>query len=488
MDSLRRDMMADHIAIDYSHVEAGTYRGSVYSPSEDTFLFTEALERDIHSLVKRHIHLVLEIGCGSGYISAYFIKLLQRGIKPSIGGNDGTNFSHLNHQKKHITTHEKQRSLPFVITIDINPSANMATLETLERNGVNKKADTLTADMFTSFNTDRCKNVVDLVLFNPPYVPSDGNEDTLDLLDMAWYGGVMGREVIDRFIDEVGNYLSQDGTVYLLLEKRNDVPGVVSKVEQLGYEVEAPHIFTRKQTISEDSYNSRPLGVKKQTPPIDETGPATDDLYQEDVSNVDPNDVDNEEERRVSPSVSRGTRRSESLNRSASTTEQVQWYGKLSRNGKKIVDAVAVVIQGTLYPVLHSDITFINITHRLKWEDAEKIVPIAIFYFKARSTNDAEDFHDYLTYFQEKQRIGVATLDKDRSIYVAAPGSPMYEKYIKEVPKGPILIAMAVEGGAPSSPAPKESAAADPREPEPEEDRSDWLNQLNSITAMLNNN
>eukprot|EP00371_Babesia_bovis_P001325 XP_001609972.1 hypothetical protein [Babesia bovis T2Bo] len=219
-----------HIRLDCTHVEFGVYRDSVYCPGEDTFLFIEALENDIDYILSKNMLCVMEIGCGSGYISTYFIKLLQRcgKLSPDAGSH---------------------RTIPFVITVDINPAATMATVETLERNKVVERADTMTADMFLPLLPQRSQEVLDMVMFNPPYVPSEEIGNPKSAIDRAWEGGFMGREIIDRFLADIGvgpyntnetvqQYLSNNGIFYLLLEKRNDIPDVIQSIRQRGFHPE----------------------------------------------------------------------------------------------------------------------------------------------------------------------------------------------------------------------------------------------------------
>ncbi|GIX64292.1 hemk methyltransferase family member 2-like protein [Babesia caballi] len=247
MKSCHADADMSDIRVDFDHVESGDYKDTVYSPSQDTFLFADALLLDLDHITNSDIAVALEIGqgntsivshvcfrCGSGYISAYLLKLLAESCK------------HNGEQRSEVTTNKARNAvktsaadntgsccanpLPFVLTIDINPSANAATMDTMRRNGVEGNADTATTDMFTSLCKRRSKALVDLVMFNPPYVPSGSNDIAPDDIDKAWNGGFMGREVTDRFITSVGvgdhrsfhtpmqmqDYLSPDGTVYLV--------------------------------------------------------------------------------------------------------------------------------------------------------------------------------------------------------------------------------------------------------------------------------
>jgi release factor glutamine methyltransferase len=64
-----------------SHLTSAHYQ-HVYEPAEDSFLFMDALKKDLPFLEKRMppVPRSLEIGCGSGIISAYLSNILGRGI------------------------------------------------------------------------------------------------------------------------------------------------------------------------------------------------------------------------------------------------------------------------------------------------------------------------------------------------------------------------------------------------------------------------
>ncbi len=159
---------------------------SVYEPSEDSFLLAEVSLFEIKDAEK-----VLEVGCGSGIVSAV--------IKANTGAK--------------------------ITGIDINPDAAKCTKE----NGI----DAIRGDLLSCI-----KGKFDMIIFNPPYLPTSEEERTGDWLNTALDGGYDGRRVIYRFLDEAGRCLAGKGKLLLLVSSLSGIEEVKSKMEALGYTVE----------------------------------------------------------------------------------------------------------------------------------------------------------------------------------------------------------------------------------------------------------
>ncbi len=141
----------------------------VYEPSEDTFLLSDAVSADaefVRSRVGRFARIV-ELGCGSGYVGT--------AAALAIGAASAC-----------------------VLFVDVNPFACEMALKTAACNGV-ATADAVQDDMFASCRRGLA-GTVDVLLFNPPYVPTDPEEVSTEGLAAAWAGGKLGRQVTDRFL------------------------------------------------------------------------------------------------------------------------------------------------------------------------------------------------------------------------------------------------------------------------------------------------
>ncbi|KAJ1560065.1 HemK methyltransferase member 2, partial [Cladochytrium tenue] len=176
---------------------------NVYEPAEDTFLLLDALQADVARLHARPPAVCLEIGSGSGCVIAFLAALLG----PS--------------------------SAAFLAT-DLNPIACDATQQTAQTNtypigdagddsGRRKlplPVESVAARLAGPLGS-RLRAAVDVLLFNPPYVPTPPEEVGAPGLPAAWAGGVDGREVIDEFLPVVDHLLSPTGVLYLVAVREN---------------------------------------------------------------------------------------------------------------------------------------------------------------------------------------------------------------------------------------------------------------------------
>lgn len=162
----------------------------VYEPAEDTFLLADNMQ------VERMCR-TLEIGTGTGIIA--------------------------------IMAARKAR---MVIATDVNPYA----LDCAVKNIITNKAfnvELRKGDLFEPVADEK----FDLILFNTPYLPSSDDETVDDELEAAWNGGADGREVIDRFLNEVKDHLNPGGKVQLVQSTLSDVDKTIERLKEQDFQI-----------------------------------------------------------------------------------------------------------------------------------------------------------------------------------------------------------------------------------------------------------
>jgi len=151
---------------------------TTYSPSDDTFLMIDVLSK-----IPLHGKAVLDLGAGSGILGLFCAKMGAR-----------------------------------VTVADISDSA-LEEVRTAARR-LNLTIEVVKSDVFSNITAR-----FDLVLFNPPYLPSGEVKDpTVD-------GGSNGRRLVDPFLDELPRYLSDNGVALLLVSSLNN-PGAIIDVHR----------------------------------------------------------------------------------------------------------------------------------------------------------------------------------------------------------------------------------------------------------------
>lgn len=139
----------------------------IYLPSEDSFLLSEILEKEILKLSNEKSEIkVLEIGCGSGIQLQTFKKA---GIK-------------------------KQN----IFSCDINSEAV-------------KRCKNLGFRSVKSNLFEKIKGKFDIIIFNPPYLPENKFDKETDTS-----GGTKGGEVINKFLKQSKSHLTKNGKIILL--------------------------------------------------------------------------------------------------------------------------------------------------------------------------------------------------------------------------------------------------------------------------------
>jgi release factor glutamine methyltransferase len=193
---------------DLSHLKLSDY-DHVYEPSDDTYLLIDAIGADIDDVVDNEkmdggdgggggageggaIEITtLEIGCGTGVPTVYLGKRLRDISRSAV--------------IHHVT--------------DINPNAIRISKLTAEANGLRMRAHL--CDLASEL-LDEWTGRIDVLIFNPPYVPTPNDEVGSDGIEASWAGGVDGRVVLDRALPQIARLLSYPrGVAYVVVVDDN---------------------------------------------------------------------------------------------------------------------------------------------------------------------------------------------------------------------------------------------------------------------------
>ena len=148
----------------------------VYPVEEDTLLLLESALVEVQPNDR-----ILEVGTGSGHIAA------------SLAGRAA-----------------------LVVALDLNPHAARAARA--------RNVEVIRSDLFAGV-----RGPFDLVLFNPPYLPTAPDERLDDWLEYALDGGPDGRRTIARFLDGLVAVLAPGGRALLLVSSLTG-PGEVARL------------------------------------------------------------------------------------------------------------------------------------------------------------------------------------------------------------------------------------------------------------------
>ena len=81
-------------------------------------------------------------------------------------------------------------------------------------------------------------SLFDVILFNTPYLPTDSDDIINDDLNYAFDGGLDGRKVIDRFINQVSNHLNDKGIVQIIQSSLSDNDRTLDMFDRNGFVAE----------------------------------------------------------------------------------------------------------------------------------------------------------------------------------------------------------------------------------------------------------
>jgi len=163
----------------------------VYPPSEDTYLLLDSL--DI-----RKDDEFLEVGCGAGLIT--------------------------------LTAAKKAHS---IVSVDSSFDAVHNTLENLKRNDLHNNYHVIESDLLGALAPSA---KFSLIVFNPPYLPQDGEHSDLD---HALVGGQTGTELTQRFVRQAVDHLLRGGRIFVVVSNLANIELIRKTMTECGFMVEA---------------------------------------------------------------------------------------------------------------------------------------------------------------------------------------------------------------------------------------------------------
>ncbi|TKR60745.1 hypothetical protein L596_027943 [Steinernema carpocapsae] len=172
---------------------AANEKGSVYDPAEDTFLLMDALESHAEHFRTLKAPVIVEIGCGSGIVSVF--------ARSVCGNGEALSFA-----------------------TDLNPQALKCSTRTAKLNEC--EIELVQGDLLGPL-ASKMEEKIDVLLFNPPYVPTE--EEASKVEELCYAGGQTGRSALDRLFPVLPKLLSPAGRFYVVALKSNDIPLLKSK-------------------------------------------------------------------------------------------------------------------------------------------------------------------------------------------------------------------------------------------------------------------
>ncbi|KZO58720.1 HemK2/MTQ2 family protein methyltransferase [Dietzia cinnamea] len=171
----------------FAHIEVDD---GVYAPQDDSWLLCDALDKCDVVAGKR----VLDICTGSGILA---IEAALKGARE-------------------------------VVAYDISPAAVACASSNAERAGVD-------VDVRLGTLADaRYAGPFDVVVSNPPYVPSDAPLEGTGP-NRAWDAGANGRVVLDQLCELAPDLLAPGGTMLIVHSEFSDPPETVRRMKEVGF-------------------------------------------------------------------------------------------------------------------------------------------------------------------------------------------------------------------------------------------------------------
>ncbi len=194
----------------------------VYSPSEDTYLLLDYFkEIFINKTALENVKNILDMGTGTGIIAIFFALLIK----------------------------EKQKFNIQIFASDILKVAIDCAKMNENENNLENSIKYIHSDLFNSF-PNSLKNTFDIMIFNPPYLPSFDIKEkySLSKKDTNWDGGPKGYELLKKFLQFAPIYLNNNpnSCIYYITSTRMDLDLLNKFIKKRGFKnkiLRKKHIF-----------------------------------------------------------------------------------------------------------------------------------------------------------------------------------------------------------------------------------------------------
>jgi release factor glutamine methyltransferase len=159
----------------------------VYPPSEDTYLLLDVVDF-------KSDDSVLDVGCGAG-----------------------------------LGTVLASSKVKHVVGIDISLEAVRNTMNNVRKNNREDNVEVFQSNLLSAISK---KSRFSLIMFNPPYLPADESETTMDHTDI---GGQQGSELTQAFIKQASQHLMNNGRLFLVVSTLANTNAVVRTLKDAGF-------------------------------------------------------------------------------------------------------------------------------------------------------------------------------------------------------------------------------------------------------------
>jgi len=198
---------------------------NVYYPSEDTFLLIDYFKNNINEnyfdgINVDDIDYILDIGTGTGIIAINF----------QIFKGKSNNFN------------------PKIVASDIFEDSIVCAKKNEVLNNFHNEILFLQSDLFESF-PNSLKSSFNIIVFNPPYLPSSPLITDKKKIDHSWDGGgLKGYETLIEFIKQVRSFLNlqKPHYIYYISSSRTNLEELNKNLDELKFKNEIvgkKHIF-----------------------------------------------------------------------------------------------------------------------------------------------------------------------------------------------------------------------------------------------------